>query len=143
VLLADNGSVIRFDGQQGSIAGKVDVGRVLIDGTRTGEVADEVLRDRRHLAGDGLIVPVVTINMQTGAVVGTPDIITRGFVLDEVAGGLLKDAGALLRDALLEAPVEERTDVGLVRERIRSELQRVLRRKAGRRPLILPVVMEM
>jgi ribonuclease J len=144
VLLADNGDILRFDGVQGSIAGKAEVGRVLIDGTRTGEVADEVLRDRRHLAGDGLVVPVVTVNMQTGEVMGTPDIITRGFVLDEVSDGLLKDIGTLIREALHQAPVEERTDVGLLRERIRTELQRVLRRKAGgRRPLILPVVMEM
>lgn len=144
VLLADDGDIIRFDGQSGAIVGKAEVGRVLIDGTRTGEVADEVLRDRRHLAGDGLVVPVVTINMQTGEVVGVPDIITRGFVLDDASGDLLKDAGALIRSALQDAPFEERTDVGLLRERIRTELQRVLRRKAGgRRPLVVPVVMEM
>ncbi len=144
VLLAEDGDLLRFDGQTGTIAGKVDVGRVLIDGTRTGEVADEVLRDRRHLAGDGLVVPVVTVNMQNGEVVGVPDIITRGFVLDELSGDLLKDAGALVRKALDGAPVEERTDVGLVRDRIRVEVQRVLRRKAGgRRPLVVPVVMEM
>jgi ribonuclease J len=142
-LLADNGDIVRFDGRGASIAGKAEVGRVLIDGTRTGEVADEVLRDRRHLAGDGLVVPVVMVNLQTGDVVGTPDIITRGFVLDDAADGLLKEVRTLIADALRAAPVEERTDVGLLRERIRTELQRVLRRKAGRRPLILPVVMEM
>ena len=90
------------------------------------------------------MVPVVTINMQTGEVVGVPDIITRGFVLDDLTDELMKDAGALIRNALEGAPVEERTDVGLLRERIRAELQRVLRRKAGgRRPLVVPVVMEM
>lgn len=144
VILADDGDIVRFDGQTGGIVGKAEVGRVLIDGTRTGEVADEVLRDRRHLAGDGLVVPVVTVNATTGEMVGVPDVITRGFVQDETTGDLLKDAGALLRAALNEAPLEERTDVGLLKERIRQELQRVLRRKAGgRRPLVVPVVMEM
>lgn len=144
VLLADDGDVVRFNGQGAALAGKVEVGRVLIDGTRTGEVADEVLRDRRHLAGDGLVVPVVTVNMSTGEMVGLPEVIMRGVVQDEATGEVMRDVGALLRAALAETPIEERTDVGLLRERIRAELQRVLRRKAGgRRPLVVPVVMEM
>src|SRR5207249_863787 len=76
ILLAENGDVLAFDETGARIAGKTTVGRVLIDGTRTGEVADEVLRDRRHLAEDGLVVPVVAINKQTGALEGVPDIIT-------------------------------------------------------------------
>ena len=90
----------------------------------------------------GLIVPMLAINMQTGELAGTPEIITRGFVVDESSEALLRDATALIRDAIMDAPMEERTDVGLLRERVRSELQRVVRRKAGRRPLIVPVVME-
>jgi ribonuclease J len=142
VTLLDNGDILRFDGHGATVVGRAEVGRRLIDGTRTGEVADEVLRDRRHLAGDGLIVPMLAINMQTGELAGTPEIITRGFVVDESSEALLRDATALIRDAIKDAPMEERTDVGLLRERVRSELQRVMRRKAGRRPLIVPVVME-
>ena len=82
VLLAENGDVIRFDGEGGRLEGKVPAGRILIDGTRSGEVGDEVLRDRRHLAGDGLVVPVVVIGRQSGSLEETPDVITRGFVLD-------------------------------------------------------------
>ena len=77
------------------IAGKAPVGRVLIDGTRTGEVGDEVLRDRRHLAEDGLVVPVVAINKQTGALEGVPEIITRGFVMEN-SQALLADGARLL-----------------------------------------------
>ena len=66
VLMAEDGDVLRFDGEGGRVADRVPAGRVLIDGTRTGEIGDEVLRDRRHLAGDGLVVPVVAINAQTG-----------------------------------------------------------------------------
>ncbi len=136
------GTCLRLDGHGAAVVARAEVGRRLIDGTRTGEVADEVLRDRRHLAGDGLIVPILAVNLQTGDLAGTPEIITRGFVVDEASATLLRDATAMMRDAVREAPVEERTDVGLLRERVRSELQRVLRRKAGRRPLIVPVVME-
>ncbi|MDQ3349824.1 MAG: ribonuclease J, partial [Acidobacteriota bacterium] len=79
VLLAENGDLIRFDDDGARLAGKVPAGRILIDGTRSGEVGDEVLRDRRHLAGDGLVVPVVTIGKQSGSLEETPDVITRGF----------------------------------------------------------------
>lgn len=142
VMVIDNGDILRFDAEGATVAGRAEVGRRLIDGTRTGEVADEVLRDRRHLAGDGLIVPMLAINMQTGELAGAPEIVTRGFVVDESSAALLRDATALIRDAIRDAPIEERTDVGLLRERVRAELQRVVRRKAGRRPLIVPVVME-
>ena len=70
--MAENGDVLGFDSSGGRVTGKVPAGRVLIDGTRTGEIGDEVLRDRRHLAGDGLVVPVVAINAQAGTVEGAP-----------------------------------------------------------------------
>jgi ribonuclease J len=142
ILLAQNGDVIRFEGGQGRIADRVPAGRVLIDGTRTGEVADEVLRDRRHLSGDGLVVPVLAINRQSGALEGVPDVITRGFVVDDRSESVLADVGSLLTAIVETASVEERTDVGLIRERVRVELQRVVRKRSGRRPLVLPVVME-
>ena len=75
-------------------------GRILIDGTRSGEVGDEVLRDRRHLAGDGLVVPVVTIGRQSGALEETPDVITRGFVLDARTEALLREIPTLLAATL-------------------------------------------
>ena len=91
-------------------------GRILIDGTRSGEVGDEVLRDRRHLAGDGLVVPVVAIGRQTGTLEETPDVITRGFVLDARTEALLKEIPALLAATIEGASVEERTDPGLIKE---------------------------
>jgi ribonuclease J len=142
VLLAEDGDVVQFDASGGRIAGKAPAGRVLIDGTRTGEVVDEVLRDRRHLAGDGLVVPVVAINRQSGAIEETPDLITRGFVVDARTEELLKHVPALLADVIESAPLEERTDPGLIKERVRLELQRFFRKRAGRRPLVVPVVME-
>ncbi|HET7216651.1 MAG TPA: ribonuclease J [Vicinamibacterales bacterium] len=142
VLLAENGDLIRFDGAGGRIAGKVPAGRILIDGTRSGEVGDEVLRDRRHLAGDGLVVPVVAIGRQSGTVEETPDVITRGFVVDARTEALLKEIPSLLAATIEGASVEERTDPGLIKERIRVDLQRFFRKRSGLRPLVLPVIME-
>jgi ribonuclease J len=142
VLMAEDGDVLRFDATGGRVADRVAAGRILIDGSRTGEVADEILRDRRHLAGDGLVVPVVVMNGQTGEVVSPPEIITRGLAIDPRHEGLLRDLPELLVRAIADAPHEERTDPGLLKERVRLELQRVFRKRAGRRPLVLPVVME-
>jgi ribonuclease J len=141
-LLAEDGDVLRFDGRTGSIVDRVATGRVLIDGTRTGEIADEILRDRRHLAGDGLVVLVVGINGQTGAIELPPELITRGLAIDPRHADVLRDAPPLLVRAIEDAPLEERTDPGLLQERLRQELQRLFRKRAGRRPLVLPVVME-
>ncbi len=142
VLVADDGDVMHFTPDGLKLAGKAPVGRVLIDGTRTGEIADEVLRDRRHLAADGLVVPVVTIRRQSGAVEGLPEVITRGLVLDERTDQLMREAGQLVTEIIESASVEERTDVGLIQERVRVDLQRAFRRRSGRRPLVVPVIME-
>jgi ribonuclease J len=142
VVLAENGDLIRFDDQGGRVAERVPAGRTLIDGTRSGAVGDEVLRDRRHLSGDGLVVPVVVIGRQSGALEETPDIITRGFVLDARTEALLKEIPSLLAATLETASVEERTDPGLIKERIRVDLQRFFRKRSGLRPLVLPVIME-
>src|SRR5207247_1807422 len=141
ILLAENGDIVVFDAAGGRIAGKAPVGRVLIDDTRTGEVGDEVLRDRRHLAEDGLVVPVVAINKQTGTLEGVPDIITRGFVMEERAT-LLADGARVLVDVIEHASLEERTDQALIKEKLRVELRRFFRKRSGRRPFVLPVIME-
>lgn len=142
VITAEDGDVLRFDKDGARIADKTTAGRVLIDGTRVGEVGDEVLRDRRHLAADGLVVPVVAISRQTGAIEGTPDLIARGFVTDRESDDVLNEASRLITVVIAEASVEERTDPGLINEKIRVELRRYLRKRTGRRPMVLPVVME-
>jgi ribonuclease J len=141
ILLAENGDVIQIDDKGARIAGKAPVGRVLIDGTRTGEIGDEVLRDRRHLAEDGLVVPVVAINKQTGMLEGVPDIITRGFVMED-SEALLAEGARVLTDVMDHASLEERTDPGIIKEKLRAELRRFFRKRSGRRPFVLPVIME-
>ncbi|HEY1912295.1 MAG TPA: ribonuclease J [Vicinamibacterales bacterium] len=141
VLLVENGDLLHFDDAGARIEGKAPVGRVLIDDTRTGEVGDEVIRDRRHLAEDGLVVPVVAINKQTGQLEGVPDIITRGFVMED-SQALLADGARLLAEVVEQASLEERTDQGLIKEKLRVELRRFFRKRSGRRPFVLPVIME-
>jgi ribonuclease J len=142
VLLAEDGDLMRFDHQGGRVEGKAPVGRVLIDGTRTGAVGDEILRDRRHLGAEGLVLPILAINRQAGTMEASSEIITRGFVLDERTDLLLREVPRLLKESVESASLEERTDPGLIRERVRVELQRFFRRRSGRRPLVLPVIME-
>jgi ribonuclease J len=145
VLLAEDGDIIQFDRQGARIAGdKAPTGRILIDVTRVGEVGEEVLRDRRHLATDGVIVAMVAISRHTGALVGEPEIVARGFVVNEGEGGaLFKDAAIVVMECIATAGIEERTDQGLMTEKLRVELRRFFKkRSSGRRPLVLPVLME-
>jgi ribonuclease J len=142
VLTAENGDVIRFDRDGGRIADKTPTGRVLIDGTRVGEVNDEVLRDRKHIGIDGLVMPIVVLNAKTGVIEGVPELLARGFVSDKDTADILAQGASLLARTIEECSVEERTDPGLMKERIRTEVRKFLRKETGRRPMVLPVVME-
>ena len=143
VLLAQDGDIIQFDRHGARIADKAPTGRVLIDVTRVGEVGDEVLRDRRHIAADGLVVAVVAISRHTGALAGEPELVARGFVVDDrQAASLFDDAEGVIRECIAGSSVEERTDQGLMTEKLRIELRRYFKRRTGRRPLVLPVLME-
>ena len=142
VMLMQDGDVLCFDETGAHLMDKVPAGRVLIDASGSGEVVEEVLRDRRHLSEDGLLVPVVAINKQTGAIEGDPDVISRGLAQDASSAGLLRESVQLLSEVIHAASVEERTDQGLIKEKIRVELRRFFRKRSGRRPLVVPVIME-
>jgi ribonuclease J len=143
VLLAQDGDTIHFDGQSARIGEKAPAGRVLIDVTRAGEVGDEVLRDRRHIAADGIVVAVVAINRQTGTLVGEPELVARGFVVGEnESTALFEEAGEAIARCVGDASLEERADQGLMSEKLRIELRRLFKRRSGRRPLVVPVLME-
>jgi ribonuclease J len=142
VVLLENGDVLRFDETGARVAGKVPAGRMLIDSTGSGEVIDEVLRDRRHLSEDGLLVPVIAINKQTGEIEGQPELVNRGLAQDAGSAEMLRDSTRLLSDVINGASIEERTDQGLIKEKIRVELRRFFRKRSGRRPLVVPVIME-
>ena len=142
-LLAEDGDIIQFDSRGARIAGKAPTGRVLIDVTRIGEVSDEVLRDRRHLAADGVVIAVVTIGRQDGLLIGNPELVSRGFVFgDGEEASMFKDAAGVIGACIESSSVEARTDQGLMTEKIRGELRRFFKKRSGRRPLVLPVLME-
>jgi ribonuclease J len=143
VLLAEDGDIIQFDQQGARIADKAPTGRILIDSTRLGEVGDEVLRDRRHLAGDGLVVAVIAISRPGGTLVGEPELVARGYVVDEgQAETLFRDAAGVIAECIEGSRHEERTDQGLMTEKLRVELRRFFKKRSGRRPLVLPILME-
>ena len=143
VLLAEDGDILHFDRHGARIADKAPTGRILIDMTRTGEVGDEVLRDRRHIAGDGVVVAVVAISRHNGVLVGEPELVARGFVVGEgESESLFTDAAGVIAECIEASSVEERTDQGLMTEKLRVELRRFFKKRSGRRPLVLPVLME-
>ena len=142
VLLAEDGDVIRLAPGDGRIEGRVAIGRTLIDPTRSGEVGDDVLRQRRHLAVDGVVVPVIALSRRERRVEGSPDVITRGVVVDKRTETLLEQLPQLLAEVIDGASPDERSDQGLLAERVRIDVQRLFRKRVGRRPLVLPVIME-
>ena len=140
VFLVEDGNVLEIDADEARLAGSVTAGRVFVDGLAG--IEEEVLRDRRHVANDGLVVAVVGLEQQTGALLSGPDLLSRGF-LPSTNGEGYTDAKDAVRTALDELPAESRTDVGVVKEQVRLALRRHFRKTLGRRPVVLPFVMEM
>jgi len=142
VLLAEDGDVLRLTRDAATKEARVPAGRTLLDRSGTEGLEDVVVRDRRHLSSDGIVVPVVVLDKQTGRVESPPEIVTRGFVDAGERAELLDEAGRLLVEAVETRPAEERYDPALTRERIRTELRRFFRKRTQRRPMVIPVVME-
>jgi ribonuclease J len=141
VLLAEDGDVWSLGPGGARKEERVAAGRILLD--RSGETGleDVVVRDRRHLSAEGIVVPVIVLDRQTGRVESAPEIVTRGFA-GESGAHLLDEAGRLVLEAVESRPPEERYDLALTRERVRAELRRFFRKRAQRRPMVIPVVME-
>ena len=142
VHILDNGQCLRFHGSEAQLDGHVPAGRVLIDRGGLDEVDEVVVRDRRHLSWNGIVVPVIVIEKETGDVGAPPEIVTRGLVDADNSGAFVEDAARLVLETLGARTPEERQDPGLTRERVRLELRRYLRKRTQRRPLVLPVIME-
>jgi len=139
-VLAESGDVISVDERRCAVTSRAQVGQVFIDAAME-KVDLSVLRDRRRIAGDGVVVPVVALDREGG--MDTLEIVSRGFMAEGGESGLIDEVRALTTRLLADATPEERTDEGLLKARIQTELKRFLQRRAQRRPLILPVIMEM
>jgi ribonuclease J len=140
--LLEDGDVLALDGRTTWRPEKVTAGRVFVDGTSVGEVGDVVLRDRRHLAEDGMVMAVIAMSQQTGELVSGPDLVSRGVVGDQAGPEVMEGARAEVREALAQINPESRTDAGVVKEEARKALRRYFKR-LDRRPVILPFVLEM
>jgi ribonuclease J len=142
VLVAEDGDVLCLSAAGARREARVAAGRVLLDRGGSSEIEDLVVRDRRHLSSEGIVVPIVVVDRQTGHLESPPEIVTRGIVDSEQAAELAEEAGRLLAGALDSRPPEERLDTSLTRERVREALRRFYKRRTSRRPMVIPVVME-
>ncbi|MBO2520721.1 MAG: ribonuclease J [Firmicutes bacterium] len=120
----------------------VESGRVLVDGLGVGDVGNIVLRDRQQLSQDGILIVVVSLNKQTGEVLAGPDIISRGFVYMRESEGLIEEAREMVKNALAPLASQGITEWGTIKSEVRDVLQRYLYEKTKRRPVILPIIME-
>jgi ribonuclease J len=143
VIVAENGDVLelRPDGVD-LIKGRVFVGRTFIDEAGYEEIEDVIIRDRRHLAEDGFILPIVTINEKSGKLEDVPEVITRGFVGVDDSTDLLDRAREVVIRTVENSSLGESTDWAVMKEKIRVELKRFITRETNRRPLIIPVIIE-
>ncbi len=142
ILMAHSGDIIELDEETGRIAGHVHTGTVYVDGLGVGDVGNVVLRDRQHLAEDGIVIIVLTLERGTGQVLAGPDIISRGFVYVREADALLEDSTEVLEDSLDKLADRGITDWGKIKSTLRDDLSDYLWKKTKRRPMILPIIME-
>jgi ribonuclease J len=142
-FVLETGETLEIDRQGARRAGRVTVGRVCIDsGSLDDIVEDMVIRDRRHLSEDGFVLPIIAINKHTGKSESLPEIVSRGFVSLEEGTELMQGARQVVARTLESSTQEERTDWGVMQEKIRADLKRFLIKQTSRRPLIMPVILE-
>lgn len=142
IVLPENGDIIEVFRRGIKKTGTVNSGHVLIDGLGVGDVGRIVLRDRKHLSEDGIITVVVTIEKETAQVVAGPDIITRGFVYVKEAEALMDSAQRVVEEALNDCERKQITDWNILKNIIKDVLKNHMWEKTKRRPMILPIIME-
>ena len=140
-LLLEDGDVLELDAESAEKNGKVTAGRVCIDAGATADVVEDlVIRDRRHLSEDGIVMAIITINKRTGKVERAPEVVTRGFVAGEIM--LSDQAREIVTRTLEDSSAEEKADYGVMKEKIRIDLKRYIQKNTSRRPLIMPIILE-
>ncbi|HEY3426121.1 MAG TPA: ribonuclease J [Negativicutes bacterium] len=146
IFTGTNGQVFEFSkedgGVTGKLAGKVTAGKVFVDGLGVGDIGNIVIRDRSQLSQDGVLVAVVTLDKERGCVVAGPDLVSRGFVYVRESGQLMIDAKQKVRQALANCEAGQITEWAAIKTSIRDVLGKFVYEKTGRRPVILPIIME-
>ena len=141
ILLLENGQAIEFTEEGAHRRDPVPAGRVLVDSGSLEEIEEVVIRDRKHLSEDGVVVPIIAIDKHTGKLESQPEIVTRG-VMSENGQELLVGAREVLMKTVAESSSEENSDWGVIKEKIRVDLKRYINKQTSKRPLILPVILE-
>lgn len=142
IFVMDIGKVLELSEDTAKISGSVPSGKVLVDGLGVGDVGNIVLRDRKHLSQDGLIVVVITIEGESGSVIAGPDIISRGFVYVRESEDLMEQVREVTKNALLKCEDKKKNDWSSKKNVIKDDLRDFLYEKTKRKPMILPIIME-
>jgi len=142
-FILETGDSLEIDRMGARKGPKIPVGRVCIDSGSIDEVVEDiVIRDRRHLSEDGFVLPIIAINKHSGKSEALPEIVSRGFVSFEDGSVLMQEARQVVARTLESSTEEERTDWSIMQEKIRADLKRFLNKQTSRRPLIMPVILE-
>ncbi len=142
-IIMTNGDVTAFSDGEACIIDKVEHGRVFVDGKGVGDVGAIVLKDRKHLSEDGMVVVIIGIDQSSGRIIYGPDIVSRGFVFEDESREYLEQAKALVLDCLAVLNIEVLGDWAEVKQEVRAVMKRFFKKSIARRPVILPVILEM
>lgn len=142
ILVGENGQVFEFTPDSAAMTGKVISGQVLVDGLGVGDVGNIVLRDRKQLSQDGILIVVVAMEKETGVIMGGPDIVSRGFVYVRESEGLLEEAKERVKNALYDTLERNVKEWAVLKSAVRDVLGKYLFEKTRRKPMILPIIME-
>ncbi len=142
-LIATNGELFNFYNETAFLEETVETGRVFVDGKGVGDVGEIVLKDRRHLAEDGMVLVIIGLNQSTGELIYGPEIVSRGFVFEDESQAYLQTAKEMVREALQELSLEFLSDREELRQIVRQTLKRFFKKSIERRPMVLPVILEM
>jgi ribonuclease J len=142
IFMLQSGDVLEMDTEKAKVTGKVPVGSILVDGLGVGDVGNVVLRDRQHLAEDGILIVVLALESHSDQLVSGPDIVSRGFVYVKESDELLDEARTLVYDAVQKCLDKGQTDWGKLKSTIKDVLSDFVWKKTKRRPMILPIIME-
>jgi len=143
IMLIEDGQPIEFTEDRAYRREPVTAGRVCVDSGSLEEIEEVVIRDRKHLSEDGVVVPIIAINKHTGQIESQPEIVTRGFMPSDNGLELLNGAREVVLRTVEQSNDEEKTDWSVIKEKIRVDLRRYLKKQTSKRPLILPVILEL
>ncbi len=142
ILLLKTGDVLEIGEDSAKVVGQVQTGSILVDGLGVGDVGNIVLRDRQHLAEDGIVIAVLTLERYSGQILAGPDIVSRGFVYVREAEDLMEEARSVVEDTMMDCNAHHVTDWSKMKNAIRDSLGEFLWKRTKRRPMILPIIME-